>query len=87
LLAAEDKLSEAGCDWGSVSHAYSSTIGKGRVIRTTPPAGSHTSHSVRLVVSKGRKHHRARRARGRAAAVDSSDAVRLTRLAAAVDHR
>jgi hypothetical protein len=79
LFNAEDKLTEAGCDWGKVTRVYSSTIPKGRIVRTSPPAGAHTTRPVALVVSKGR---RSRHLHARAARLQ--DAVALGRLAAMV---
>jgi hypothetical protein len=75
--AASDRLWDAGCDEAlTVSREYSRTMRQGRVIRTTPAAGSWTTKHVRLVVSKGRRPHRG----ARAAAAEAHPATVLERL-------
>jgi PKD repeat protein len=61
-LAAEDSLSHATCIVGSVvRREYSSRVRKGRVIRSSPAAGSWTTRRVQLVISRGpRKRHTTR---------------------------
>jgi PASTA domain len=77
---AEDRLFAADCDVASsVRRAYSSSVKRGRVIRTTPGAGARTSKAVKLVISKGKRKRHAHAAA--APAVPSSVLDRLEALA------
>ena len=54
--SAKNRLFNADCDFANaVRRQHSRTVRKGRVIRTTPAAGTQTTRTVRIVVSKGRR--------------------------------
>jgi hypothetical protein len=55
VLAAVTKLAKAGCRLGSTTKARSKKVRKGRVIRLTIKAGTKTTNSIGVVVSRG--HH------------------------------
>jgi hypothetical protein len=72
---ARSRLHAAGCTVAAgTRHAYSAKVRRGRVVGTSVRAGSKAHGSVRLIVSQGRRSHRARSA--------SSVLTELTRLAA-----
>jgi hypothetical protein len=80
--AALDRLLNAHCDLASTAlWRYSNSVRKGRVIATTPRAGSRTTRDVRLVLSKGRRKSRARAAAVEATALPKTVLTRLQELA------
>ena len=53
---AEDNLAAVNCRTGKITHAFSSTVPKGRVLFQSPSAGwQRANGAVDLVVSKGRR--------------------------------
>jgi hypothetical protein len=62
--AARDDLADAGCAVARLARReYSTRVRRGRVSRTVPSAGAWTTRQVRVVVSMGRRKHRAGRPR------------------------
>jgi len=57
LAAAKRRLSRANCRLGRVTRKYSSSVRRGRVIKSSPRAGARLAGGarVRLVVSRGRR--------------------------------
>ena len=75
--AAENRLFDADCAIASIVTREYSSVPKGRVIRTLPAAGTQTTKSVRLVLSKGRR----KPARARRSVAATTDLARLQTLA------
>jgi hypothetical protein len=73
LYAAEEKLFDTECDVANAKRVYSSTVKRGRVVRSFPAAGTRTSRKVVLYISRGKRR--------KAFASSVSTARRLERLA------
>ena len=57
LAAAKTALGQANCTLGSVKQAYSNKVKKGRVIKSSPAAGSVLAmgSAVNIVLSRGKR--------------------------------
>jgi hypothetical protein len=67
LTSARSALAASGCTMGPVLRVHSRRVRRGRVVRTTPGAGTHRTHgaAVRITVSAGAPRSRAPRGRHR----------------------